>query len=250
MTYPPERPARGGWASRSEDESGTANQRPNWYGNQHTSPGPLPTGRPLSPDRAGPPPVGPTSPGEPPAPPDWMNPTFRGSETVSRPRAQESSTPPEDPATPYGWQAASSSQVSNGSEDVDPPPRKSRVKPVLAALGVLFAAGATVICFALLRGPSSPRPALNQLVDKLNADRIDALGAQFCEANRTRLERQFDKVRAGRFDIRVHEIDVEEQRAAARVTGTYSLSGSSQQLDRTLILRFENGDWKLCDLAR
>ncbi|SFT37754.1 hypothetical protein SAMN04487904_101612 [Actinopolyspora lacussalsi subsp. righensis] len=228
MTQPPRRSGPGGEARRPENGTGHHRADP-WHDPsaswQHSTPGEPPVGQPLPPGRRGPPPSERHVPGTPPPPPDWGDPAFNRGLPRSESRESFEAAPPTEHRSRRRW-----------------------VLPAL--LGALLAGAATGGYFLFFTGPDDPRPAATNLLDRINDGRFESLEPELCSANRARLLRQLEQLSAGEFDLKLGEISARGESATVRVTGTYSAGSASYRVDQPLGLRWEDGRWRLCDLAR
>ncbi|PRW65300.1 hypothetical protein [Actinopolyspora mortivallis] len=167
------------------------------------------------------------------------------------PRPQES--PPEDRDTCWQNPALGPHRRFDHEHlppELDPPPRRPRRRGLYAASATLLAAALLGGYFLVPTGPVDPGNTAARLVDKINSGRFAALDEELCAANAARLRRQIEQLSAGRFQLSLGEVTAHDATATVELTGTYFLGGTSQRVDQTLGLRLENGEWKLCDLAR
>lgn len=224
MTYPPQQPDPGGWDRQAAGDEGApkSQQQPAFYGNQHAGwpQGPI-TGNPAQPGQQSfPPPqqaqFGGPQPAFPPAP-DWENFDEQG----------------------------------DRFPDIEAEPRSRRRLPwVLGGVGVLVAAAVAGGLF-LFGGtdPGEPRPVAQDMVDKVNAGDLGALGSSLCESNRAELDQQLGQLSQGRFELRLGPVTAQGRQARAELTGTYELDGARMPVAQALLLEVEDGRWKVCRLG-
>ncbi|GAB3293086.1 Rv0361 family membrane protein [Parasphingorhabdus pacifica] len=247
MTYPPQQPDPGGWDQQAAGNPGTEQgpagapqQQPAWYGNQHTGWGqqqpPGPPGR-FQPGQ--PPPPGQPHPGQPP---------FAPQPGQQAPEAAQFPPPPDWGGGEFGQN--SWVQEPGGFAAVEPPrEKKSRLPWVLGIIGVLVLIGGIgggVYFFS--GGPGEARTVAQNLVDKVNANDFDGLGAHLCQSNRDDLEGELEMLEPGEFELRLGRVSEDGEKASAQLLGSYEMDGVTRQVDQMMGLEVEAGSWKICDL--
>ncbi|WP_258348410.1 Rv0361 family membrane protein [Saccharopolyspora gregorii] len=256
MTYPPQQPGPGGNQADGAATQGTQppQQQPAFYANQHAGwpQGPI-TGVPAQPGQQpfpaapGPDPFGQPQPGlQPPFGQAQLDPQF------GQFQDQFGSIPP---APNWGGEFGAGSWTQQPAEPEDDGAERGRSPLVwiLGGVGVLVVAGAAVGAFFLFGGgggPGEPRPAAQELVDKVNAGDFASLGPQLCEANRAELDQQFQQLSSGRFQVELGQVTAQGDRARAKLSGDYTLGGATMPVDQTIVLTVEGDAWKICKLGQ
>lgn len=218
MTYPPQPPGQSGWGQQQPHNAPAqpvqAQQQPAWYGNQHTG---------LS---QGQHPGAPQQPGhgqQQPAPPDWG-----------------------------GGQPAPWVLDPNGFEMVVPQQKKSKLPWVLGGLGavLLLGGGGVGLFLWLSSGPGDPKTVAHDVIDNVNAGEFSQVKSHLCEANESELESQLNILKNGEFQLRVGQVSQNGDKATVQLTGTYSMGGTSDSVDQSMVLADEGGSWKVCQFGQ
>ncbi|GAA2807199.1 hypothetical protein GCM10010470_48110 [Saccharopolyspora taberi] len=160
--------------------------------------------------------------------------------------------PPQAPEWGGQFGPGSWIQEPNGFADVEPPEKKSKLPLILGlVIAVVVVAGGVVGGLFLFGGggPGEARPVAQTVVDKVNAHDFGWLRSNLCKANSQQLQQGLNQLEPSKFNVRLGSVTEQGEQATVKLGGTFSTNGDSMPVDQTMVLKVEDGQWKICELG-